>query len=132
MGKVSQHFMEQIEENYEFNCLHNPRFEVVPEEAYEGEIRDWVKRLLENAQILEKNRDPNLQQVTLDLILYQLNHIRFLARNHRRRISATGESKDEDNDQDCGLDDWRWEEPDEVPTEHPDQEHADAYYANQI
>ncbi|KGB27515.1 hypothetical protein GS16_00460 [Candidatus Liberibacter solanacearum] len=131
MGKVSQHYMEEIDENYEFNCLHNPRFNLDPEpepsikEEVETTISSLDEYLLWCCEIVEalKSSDYNIldkidemegMRLYVSKLLPMVNHLETL-------LKKSWEEPEEEE-----------EEPDEEPKEHPDQEHADAYYADQI
>ncbi|KJZ81563.1 hypothetical protein DJ66_1158 [Candidatus Liberibacter solanacearum] len=129
MGKVSQHYMEEIDDNYEFNSLHNPRFNLDPEpdpstkEEIETTIGSLEQRLLwccdivealksSDYTILDKIDEVEGMRLYVSELLPLVNHLETLLKDS-------------------------WEEPaeepdEEEPKEHPDQEHADAYYADQI
>ncbi|MFT4325221.1 MAG: hypothetical protein AB3P25_02385 [Candidatus Liberibacter psyllaurous] len=129
MGKLKQHYMEEIDENYEYNCLHNPRFNLDPEP--EPSIKEEVKTTIGNIErhllcccdLVEelKNSDYNIldkidsadeMRSCLSILRPMVNHLETL-------LKASWEEPAEEPD-------------DEEPKEHPDQEHADAYYADQI
>ncbi|ADR51962.1 hypothetical protein CKC_05925 [Candidatus Liberibacter solanacearum CLso-ZC1] len=128
MGKLKQHYMEEIEANYEFNCLNNPRFNLDPEpepsikEEVEELIRSLDQRFLWCCDLV---RDLQRSDYTildkLDAMEEMRMYLSVLRPTANRLEDLLKESWEEPE-----------KEPEEEPREHPDQEHADAYYADQI
>ncbi|AHA28001.1 hypothetical protein lam_655 [Candidatus Liberibacter americanus str. Sao Paulo] len=95
MGKVSQHYMEQIENNYDFNSLNNPRYGIEPEPDYAGEIIDYLKKIPKMSADLMLHRDIEVKKEILSLLYHRLDHLKCLVSKHSSRLSEEIKKREE-------------------------------------